>query len=70
MAEVVCHKVTDQVSTINLKSGTSTIKPTVSIGCAFFKPSDKDFQEALKRADEAMYQSKSEGPGRFTVIRE
>jgi len=70
MAEVVCHKVTDQVSTINLKSGTSTIKPTVSIGCAFFNTSDRDFQEALKRADEAMYQSKSEGPGRFTVIRE
>ena len=70
MAEVVCHKVTDQVSTINLKSGSSTIKPTVSIGCAFFNEADKTFLEALKRADTAMYQSKSEGPGRFTVTRE
>lgn len=70
MAEVVCHKVTDQVSTINLKSGSSTIKPTVSIGCAFFNEADKTFLEALKRVDTAMYQSKSEGPGRFTVTRE
>jgi len=70
MAEVVCHKVTDQISTINLHSGVTTVKPTVSIGCAFYNTSDKDFQDALRRADEAMYQSKSEGPGRFTVIRE
>ena len=69
MAEVVCHKVTDQISTINLHAGVTTVKPTVSIGCAFFNASDKDFLEALKRADEAMYQSKSEGLGRFTVIR-
>lgn len=69
MAEVVCHKVIDQISAIHLSSGKATVNPSVSIGCSFFSIADKDFQDALKRADEAMYQSKSEGRGRFTVIR-
>lgn len=32
---------------------------TISIGIAQFRPSDKCFEDALKRADEALYQSKT-----------
>ncbi len=41
-----------------------TIRITISIGASCFESSDKSYGEALKRADDALYQSKRSGKNR------
>jgi len=40
---------------------------SLSIGLSAFMPKDRDYQEAVKRADSAMYESKKDGKCRLTV---
>jgi diguanylate cyclase (GGDEF)-like protein len=40
---------------------------SLSIGLSAFMPKDRDYQEAVKRADSAMYESKKHGKCRLTV---
>lgn len=44
-----------------------TIRITISIGASCFESSDKSYDEALKRADDALYQSKRSGKNRGTT---
>lgn len=43
------------------------ITPTLSIGFTYFNETDSDFKEALKRADQAMYKSKTNGRNQFSL---
>jgi GGDEF domain-containing protein len=50
---------------LELETGTVTI--SLSIGLTAFLPKDCDYQAAVKRADEAMYESKEHGKCQLTV---
>ncbi|MGM0523122.1 MAG: diguanylate cyclase [Bacillota bacterium] len=50
---------------IELETGTITL--SLSIGLTAFSPKDRDYQAAVKRADEAMYESKEHGKCQLTV---
>ncbi|NLV48200.1 MAG: GGDEF domain-containing protein, partial [Clostridiaceae bacterium] len=59
-------KILQAVEQTNCKVENLDIKTTVSIGAACFKNSDESYNDALKRADDAMYQSKRNGKNRGT----
>ena len=61
-------KFLDSVSSLRIQEHNEEIGITVSVGFSFFKEGDEDFQEALKRADEALYKSKSKGRNQANVI--
>ena len=44
-----------------------SIPVTISVGIAFFRPGDRGYEDAMKRADKALYRSKSEGRNRATM---
>lgn len=48
-----------------LESNQITI--SLSIGLSAFSPKDRDYQAAIKRTDEAMYESKQHGKCQLTV---
>lgn len=50
---------------IELEMGTITL--SLSIGLTAFSAKDRDYQAAVKRADEAMYESKEQGKCQLTV---
>lgn len=54
-----------QTHPIELETGTITL--SLSIGLTAFLPKDRDYQAAVKRADEAMYESKEQGKCQLTV---
>ncbi len=56
------------VSSINTKAADQTINPTLSIGFSCFKETDIDFNNVLKRADDALYQSKMNGRNQVNII--
>ncbi|HCD45651.1 MAG TPA: diguanylate cyclase [Lachnoclostridium sp.] len=56
------------VSSLKILEHHEEIGITVSVGFSFFKEGDEDFHGALRRADEALYKSKSEGRNQANVI--
>lgn len=60
-------KILDAVSAITHTVGEETIRLSISVGISHFRETDADYCAALKRADEAMYQSKFEGGNKVTV---
>ncbi|HWQ80605.1 MAG TPA: diguanylate cyclase, partial [Anaerovoracaceae bacterium] len=54
-------KILNTVSSLRIPAGDEILQPTLSVGISYFKDSDEDFSAVLKRADQAMYQSKKEG---------
>lgn len=42
----------------------------LSIGIAMVEPGEKNYDAVMKRADEALYQAKAEGKGRYAVHRD
>ena len=56
------------VSSLKIQDHNEEIGITVSAGFSFFKQGNEDIQGALKRADEALYKSKSEGRNQVNVI--
>jgi diguanylate cyclase len=56
------------VSSLKILDHQEEIRITVSIGFSFFKEGDEDFHGALRRADEALYKSKSEGRNQANII--
>lgn len=54
-------KILESVSKVTFVSGDSTFNVTVSIGFTSFKPTDNSYEDALARADSALYCSKVNG---------
>jgi len=46
---------------VKIPVGDDIISPSVSIGFSYFKKSDKEYTEVLKRADDALYDAKVQG---------
>ncbi len=61
------EKILNELSTIQIPVGDEVVTVTVSIGFSDFKEGDVDYNDVLKRADDAMYYSKEHGKNRVTV---
>ena len=55
------QKLLTAVSAIAIHTDSGTIHPAISVGISFFSDNDKDYMDALKRADHAVYKSKNDG---------
>ena len=64
------EKILKAASHIKLKQDNEavTIPVSISIGASHFRVDDTEYSDALKRADEAMYLSKSAGGNQVTVL--
>lgn len=56
------------VSSLSIVADNQPINPTLSIGVSYFKETDTDFNNVLKRADKALYQSKMNGRNQVNII--
>ncbi|NLV85754.1 MAG: diguanylate cyclase [Clostridiales bacterium] len=61
-------KIVDAISAMDYKVGENPIPLSISIGISQFRESDGDYTAALKRADEAMYESKSKNGNKATLL--
>ncbi len=61
-------KLIDQVSSLKVSIENRVFNVTISVGFSYFKDSDNDYNDVLKRADDAMYISKREGKNKSTII--
>lgn len=64
----LAEKILEALSSLKLEADSELIKLSISIGVSHFQDGDKSFIEALKRADQAMYQSKAEGGGKVSQL--
>lgn len=62
------EKFLDQISSLDIIAENQIIKVTISIGFSYFKDSDVDYNDVLKRADDAMYKSKNQGKNRVNIL--
>lgn len=67
-AACFANKVLEAVSSLKIAIGNETISSTISIGISYFKKSDDEFSDVLKRADQAMYISKAEGRNKISIV--
>ncbi len=63
VAENIVKTVAEHPASVDGQS----IPVTISVGIAFFRPGDRGYEDAMKRADKALYRSKSEGRNRATM---
>lgn len=61
-------KILNAVSALKIDTENGVICPTVSMGITYFQKGDKEYSDALARADQAMYTSKSDGRNRVTAL--
>lgn len=61
-------KLLEGVSSLQIPVGNNTMSIAISIGFSYFKDTDRDFNDVLKRADDAMYKSKKQGKNRVNII--
>lgn len=62
--ELMMDKILRSIAQIRIPIGSTEIQVTVSMGFAFFQPSDKNGQAVLQRADAALYEAKKTGRNR------
>ena len=55
------NKILSMASALHIEAKGEHISPTLSVGVAFFQETDTDFNDALKRADQSLYQAKTNG---------
>lgn len=63
------NKFLSLMSELQIPARDEKIKITISVGISFFKESDTDFMDVVKRADEALYMSKKEGKNYASMVR-
>jgi diguanylate cyclase (GGDEF)-like protein len=63
----VAEKILSEVALLSVCVGETCISPTLSIGATYFKKSDHDYTQAIKRADIALYKSKSKGRNQVNI---
>ncbi len=67
-ALILSEKILLEVGNVKIPVGDDIISPSVSIGFSYFKKSDKEYTEVLKRADDALYDSKVQGRNKANII--
>jgi diguanylate cyclase (GGDEF)-like protein len=63
----VANRVRNRIESTPLHHDGKTITATISIGVACFPEHGYDFESVLKKADDAMYESKKHGKNRSTL---
>jgi diguanylate cyclase (GGDEF)-like protein len=66
-ATKVADRLLGVVRELDIPFDGKTIKITVSLGIAQYRNGEENWEELLKRADMAMYQSKQNGRDRWTI---
>ena len=66
---VLGQKILDDVMAMRLEKDNVMITPAISIGFSYFKDSDYSYEDALGRADLAMYKSKKQGKSTFNLYK-
>lgn len=67
-ALILGEKILLEVGNLKIPVGDDIISPSISIGFSYFKKSDKEYTEVLKRADDALYSSKVQGRNKANII--
>lgn len=67
-ASEICQRIRESIATTNIPTGKEHLRLTVSLGLALFD-STAAFESTVKRADEALYQSKRNGRNRLTIAK-
>lgn len=62
------EKLLDGISSLQIPVGNEIISITISIGFSYFKETDNDYNDVLKRADDAMYRSKKQGKNTVNIL--
>lgn len=61
-------KLLDGIAVLEIPVENGSIHITVSMGFSYFKASDHDYNDVLKRADHALYKSKEQGKNRVNLL--
>lgn len=64
-----CLDILKNVEDMEITTEKGNFKTTISAGITYFEETDISWEDALKRADEAMYRSKSNGKGDASILR-
>ncbi|MDR7855221.1 diguanylate cyclase [Tissierella sp.] len=62
------EKLLGGISSLRIPIGNETISITISIGFSYFKDTDNNYKDALKRSDAAMYKSKQQGKDTVNIL--
>lgn len=62
------EKILSVASSLKISVENKEITPTLSIGVSYFKATDSDFADVLKRADQALYKSKTNGRNQVNLM--
>lgn len=62
------EKILKGISSLEIPTENHTIKTSISIGLSYFKDTDMDYMDAIKRADDALYKSKKQGKNKMNVL--
>ena len=65
---LIANKILEAVGSLHIAVSGAVISPTVSLGISCFKDGDTGFSDAVRRADQAMYQSKAEGRNKVNIL--
>ncbi|MCR5674349.1 MAG: GGDEF domain-containing protein [Lachnospiraceae bacterium] len=65
--EAMANKLRRAVGDTQIEFGGKRFQVTISVGVTWFKFGDESFADALKRADEALYESKEQGRNRVCI---
>jgi diguanylate cyclase (GGDEF)-like protein len=63
----VAERVRSAVDSAPVQFGSHTIRVTVSVGAAMVAQSDRDIQDVIQRADQALYEAKAFGRNRTCI---
>ncbi len=66
-AAELAERIRERTARMSAPSPSGDFRLTISIGATVFTPGDEDWTEALRRADQALYQAKSTGRNKVTV---
>lgn len=62
------NKLLEEISSLEIDLGNKSVSLNASIGFSYFKDEDKDYNDVVKRADQALYLSKSQGKNRVNIF--
>lgn len=62
------EKFLEKIASLDILVENQVINLTISVGFSYFKDTDIDYNDVLKRADDAMYKSKREGKNKVNIF--
>lgn len=62
-------KLLDRIASSEILAGDESINVTISAGFSYFRDTDNDYRDVLKRADKALYVSKETGKNTFNLLK-